>query len=65
MWPLFTGWIGHPRERQNMVFIEKWSFFKGYFLLYFSKERVIEVWPLFTGWTLFGIVMVALEYETF
>ena len=43
---------GHPRERQNKVFIDKWSLFKGYFVL-FNQERVIEVWPLFPGWSLF------------
>ena len=44
---------GHPWERQNMVFIDKWSLFEGYFV-FFYQGRVIEVWPLFTGWSLFG-----------
>ena len=43
---------GHPNERQNMVVIEKWSLFRGYFVLFY-QGRVIEVWPLFTGWSLF------------
>ena len=43
---------GHPRERQNMVLIDKWSLFAGYIVLLY-KGRVIEVWPLFTGWSLF------------
>ena len=42
---------GHPRERQHMVFIDKWSLFGGYFVL-FCQESVIEVWPLLTGWSL-------------
>ena len=25
---------GHPRERQNMVFKDKWSLFGGYFVLF-------------------------------
>ena len=44
---------GHPRERQNMVFIDKWSLFGGNFVLFY-QGRVTEVWPLFTGWSLFG-----------
>ena len=43
---------GHPREKQNMVFIDKWSLFGGYFVLFYQGS-VIEVWPLFTGWSLF------------
>ena len=43
---------GHPRERQNMVFIDKWSVFGDYFVLFY-QERVIEAWPLFTVWSLF------------
>ena len=43
----------HPNERQHiiMVFIDKWSLFGGYIVL-FNQGRVIEVWPLFTGWSL-------------
>ena len=44
---------GHPRERQHMTFIDKWSFFGGYFVLFY-QGKVIEVWTLFTGWSLFG-----------
>ena len=44
---------GHPRERQNMVVIDKWPLFGGYFVL-FNQWRVIGVWSLFTGWSLFG-----------
>ena len=43
---------GHSRERQNMVFIDKWSLFGGYNCLFY-KRVVIDVWPLFTGWSLF------------
>ena len=43
---------GLTRERQYMVFIDKWSLFGGNF--YFIKGKVIEVWLLFTGWSLFG-----------
>ena len=43
----------HPREKQDMVFIDKWSLFGGNFVL-FKQERLIEVWPLFTGWPLLG-----------
>ena len=25
---------GHPRERQDMVFIDKWSLFGGFFVLF-------------------------------
>ena len=39
---------GHPRERQNMVFIDKWSLFEGYFLLFYQVS-VNKVWPLVTG----------------
>ena len=41
-----------PRERQNIAFIDKWSLFGGYFILFY-QGRAIEVWPLFTGWSLF------------
>ena len=37
---------GHPRERQHMVFIDKWSLFGGYFVLSY-QDRVIEVWPYY------------------
>ena len=43
----------HPGDRQNMVFIDKWSLFGSYLVL-FSQGMVIEVWPLFTGWSLYG-----------
>ena len=36
-----------------MVFIDKWSLFRGYIVL-FNQGRVTEVWPLFTVWSLFG-----------
>ena len=39
---------GHQRERQHMVFIDKWSLFGGYFVLFY-QGRVVAVWPLFTG----------------
>ena len=45
---------GHPRERQNMVFIDKWSLFRGNFVLFY-QGRIIEKWPLFTVWSLFGV----------
>ena len=35
---------GHQRNRQNMVFIDKWSLFGGYFVLFY-QGMVIEVWP--------------------
>ena len=31
-----------------MVFLEKWTLFGGYFVLFY-KGMVTEVWPLFTG----------------
>ena len=43
---------GHPKETQHNVFIDKWSLFGGYIVL-FNQGRVTEVWPLFTGWSLF------------
>ena len=39
---------GHPRERQHMVFIDKWSLFGGYIIL-FNQGMVTEVWLLFWG----------------
>ena len=36
-----------------MAFLDKWSLFGGYFVI-FNQGRVTEVWPLFTGWSLFG-----------
>ena len=35
-----------------MVFIDKWSLFGGYIVL-FNQGKVTEVWPLFAGWSLF------------
>ena len=32
---------GHPRERQDMVFIDKWSLFGGYFV-YLIKEGLLK-----------------------
>ena len=43
---------GYPWEKQNVVFIDKWSLFGGYFALFY-QESVIEVWHLFTGSPLF------------
>ena len=43
---------GHATERQNMVFIDKWSSFGGY-IASFYQGRVVEMWPLFAGWSLF------------
>ena len=43
---------GHPREVHYMVFIENWSLFVGYIVL-FNQGRVTEVWPLFTWKSLF------------
>ena len=33
---------GHQKERQHMVFIDKWSLFGGYFVL-FNQGSVTEV----------------------
>ena len=44
---------GHPREIQNVVFIEKWSLFGGCFVLFY-QGRIIEMLSLFTEWYLFG-----------
>ena len=35
---------GHPRERQHMVFIDKWSLFGGN-LFYFIKEGLLKYVP--------------------
>ena len=43
---------GHPRERQHMVFIDKWPIFGGYIFLFY-QGRITEVWPLFTWLSLF------------
>ena len=56
---------GHPRERQNMVFIDKWSLFGGYFF-YFNKEGLLQCGlylqgglysevTLNTGWTVYYV----------
>ena len=38
---------GQPKERQKMVFTDKWSLFGGYFLLVLPyKGRSIKMWPL-------------------
>ena len=34
---------GHPKERQNMVFIDKWSLFGGNIVL-FNQGKVTEVY---------------------
>ena len=34
-----------------MTFIDKWSLFEGYFVLFYQGV-VIEVWLAFTGWSL-------------
>ena len=39
---------GHPRERQHMVFIDMWSLFEGYIVL-FNQGSVAEVRSLFGG----------------
>ena len=41
---------GHPREKQHMVFIDKWSLFEGFIEL-FNQERGywITLWSLFGG----------------
>ena len=40
---------GLLRERQNMVFIDKWPLFGGYFVSFYPG-RVIEVGSLFEGY---------------
>ena len=46
-------WIkGHLRERQILVFIDKWALFGVFFLFHLINEG--WVWPLFTGWSLLG-----------
>ena len=42
---------GHPRERSNLTFIDKWSVFWGYFVL-LHQRKVIKSWVLFTTWPL-------------
>ena len=42
---------GRPRERQYTVFIDKWSLFGGYGVL-FDQGSVFEMWPLLRGWFL-------------
>ena len=37
-----------PRERHHMVFVDKWSSFEGYILL-FNQGRATEMLPLFKG----------------
>ena len=37
----------HTKEREDMVFIDKWSLFGGYI--------VNEVWPLFTGFLYYEV----------
>ena len=37
---------GHPEERQNMVFIDKWSLF-GVYIVLFNQERVIEMCEIY------------------
>ena len=39
---------GHPLYGLNMVFIYKWSLFRGFFGLFY-QGRVINVWPLCRG----------------
>ena len=41
---------GHLREKQYMVFIDKWPLFGGYIVL-LNLESITEEWPLFTGWS--------------
>ena len=38
----------HSREREHVVFIDKWSLFGGYFVLS-NQGRVNEVWPFLQG----------------
>ena len=45
-----------------MVFIDKWSLFGGYIVL-FIQRRLTDVWPLFTEWSLFGGYIVYLSKE--
>ena len=33
---------GHPREKQNMVFIDKWSLFGGYFVLFYKRKGLLK-----------------------
>ena len=37
---------GHPRERQHMIFLDKWTLFGGCFVLFY-QGTVIEMWSLF------------------
>ena len=35
---------GHPRERQTMVFIDKWSLFGDYFVLFYQGIKGLGYW---------------------
>ena len=45
--------LGHPCDRQILVFIDKWSLFWGFFVL-FIQWNDNRVWPLPTGWSVLG-----------
>ena len=50
---------GHPLERQDMVFIDKWSLL-GDNLVLFYQERFIEVWPFYIQ----GGLYLEVDFET-
>ena len=45
---------GHLQERQILVFIDKWSLFGDFFVLFHQLKNVMRVWPLLIGWSLLG-----------
>ena len=54
---LFEGIVkivnkGKGMETQHIFFIDKWSLFRGFFVLFYL-ERDTEVWPLFKWLSLF------------
>ena len=59
---------GHPRERQLVVFIDKWSLFGGYFVIFYQGV-VNEVGPLLTGcvfiqrWPLIQVYLLLHVYQ--
>ena len=60
---------GHQRERQNIVFIDKWSLFGGNFVLLY-QERVfiyrvvfIQRWPFIQVWLYIAVLTFLSRYD--
>ena len=46
---------GHPRERHHMVFVDKWSLFGGYLVLFYHGRVIEKIMVFLRRWPLIQV----------